>query len=412
MKKILFVIFDFFPSGSAESTILMNIIEKLVDENICIEILTTDSERSNKYRENININGNSVLIHRFLCHRNIDFHSCDISIINKIIWATERIIDKVVMRIGKLFYYPSIVSKFASELKKMDLNTYDAIISVAGFFETFVGVDRALGKNTKICKYIYQLDPIANNSLYPSFTNKSRINFEKRLSQDDCVVFACEMLKKQKLQLCINVDNLCEVEFPGIKPYLNSNSTIIRKTVAYVGSFYKDLRDPIYLFEMFTKLSSDYRLVIAGTGCEEEIRQFLSKCPAETRKRIDYLGKLTKREAEEILKSSEYVVNIGNTDYSFFPSKLFEYINLHKKIINICHDKNCPSISFLEKYPQHVNIILNSNMDNEYDKLYDFIDQQNDDYFILDDSYHQYTSEYVAKRILNKITTINCLVKK
>ena len=39
------------------------------------------------------------------------------------------------------------------------------------------------------------------------------------------------------------------------------------------------------------------------------------------------------------------------------PSKIFEYISACKPIINVCVNKDCPSIPYLEKYPLALSII-------------------------------------------------------
>ena len=65
---------------------------------------------------------------------------------------------------------------------------------------------------------------------------------------------------------------------------------------------------------------------------------------------------ITAKELAEAYDRTDVLINIGNSVLNQMPSKIFEYINCGKPIINIYKSPECPTLKYLTKYPLALNI--------------------------------------------------------
>ena len=57
------------------------------------------------------------------------------------------------------------------------------------------------------------------------------------------------------------------------------------------------------------------------------------------------------RRVEELQEKADVLVNTGNTCDNMVPSKIFEYMNTGKPILNICKNRESPVLRYFDKYP-------------------------------------------------------------
>jgi hypothetical protein len=85
--------------------------------------------------------------------------------------------------------------------------------------------------------------------------------------------------------------------------------------------------------------------------------------PAESQFYKDILGnrliileKISQQSVNNLLLNADYLVNIGNSIINTLPSKIFEYFNACRPIINFYKSPNCPTLRYTERYPNCINI--------------------------------------------------------
>ena len=98
----------------------------------------------------------------------------------------------------------------------------------------------------------------------------------------------------------------------------------------FAGSFYRDLRNPECMLDMFGKLKDDHiKLHLFSTGCDEVVEKYALKCSS-----IISHGRISYEEIQKVYFHANVLVNIGNANSDFIPSKTFEYIATGKPIVN------------------------------------------------------------------------------
>ena len=110
-----------------------------------------------------------------------------------------------------------------------------------------------------------------------------------------------------------------------------------------------------------------------------------------------------------IINNSDIIINIGNNIINQVPSKIFEYIESKKVILNIASIENDTSKFYLEKYD--LAILINESNDSEIHKkniekvVFNYKNYQ-DAYLSNDDiinKFNDYTAEKISEKISNRI---------
>jgi hypothetical protein len=143
--------------------------------------------------------------------------------------------------------------------------------------------------------------------------------------------------------------------------------TIIKKIV-YMGSFYRDIRNPDYFLNLFCSLPLDYCLLLYCTGNCEDI---VSKYEKESKGRIVVKGLLPKKQLISEVQNADILINIQNKLENSNPSKIFELVSYGKPIVDFSYsDDVC---SALLHYPCCLNVNMNRSCSDYVEKLSRFI---------------------------------------
>ena len=121
--------------------------------------------------------------------------------------------------------------------------------------------------------------------------------------------------------------------------------------LVYAGSFYKEIRNPAFLLEVFMHIKEDAVLhLFCSSDCEELVNQAV----ATSHGKIVRHGMVGPDEITAVYAEADILVSVGNSLPEFKPSKTFEYIATCKPILNIYYNGLRDDV--LENYPMSLQI--------------------------------------------------------
>jgi hypothetical protein len=121
---------------------------------------------------------------------------------------------------------------------------------------------------------------------------------------------------------------------------------------------------------------------------------------------IKFHGERSYQTAINAELKADALLNVGNVVINQLPSKILEYICTGKPIINIYKSEKCPTLKYLIKYPNALNISESDDVSMQFDKISEFIAscENTVGYEEISKRYHECTVQNVGNYILNKIT--------
>jgi len=131
-----------------------------------------------------------------------------------------------------------------------------------------------------------------------------------------------------------------------------------RKRLLFLGTLYRNIRNPTCLLTAFAQLEQQfpgaYELQIVGdlNDCSELIANFAQRLGTS----LVVQPSQARAQAMRLLAESDFVVNIGNTTPFQLPSKLVEYAAMGKHIINFTGCPRDSSALFLKNYPGAIHM--------------------------------------------------------
>ena len=143
----------------------------------------------------------------------------------------------------------------------------------------------------------------------------------------------------------------------------------------FVGMFYKTVRRPEPLLELFEAILSNLQnvneaLKLQIIGPVDIVAEALQKMPSLNDKVI-LLGKMPHDKAVKAMLSADCLVNVGNSTHYQLPSKIIEYMATGKPILNISSISNDSSSQVLKNYP--LSYLWGHNNENDLDDLCRFL---------------------------------------
>lgn len=136
----------------------------------------------------------------------------------------------------------------------------------------------------------------------------------------------------------------------------------------FAGSFYPKLRDPEIMLDTFSRIQdSRIRLHLFSSGCDEIVERYGSRCRA-----IVPHGRVSSNEIQKVYYEADVLINIGNTNTDFIPSKTYEYIASGKPIVNFYHGAEPDHV--LKRYPLAFHI-SNEVKQDEVQDVEDFLNE-------------------------------------
>lgn len=230
---------------------------------------------------------------------------------------------------------------------------------------------------------VYQLDTFWNNESLQAKYLENRKCFEKRMiDRVDFVVTTPLIRQANEIAFPEHRGKIADAEFPMIRKPEGAEDpeelyTDGRIHCVFPGRLYQTFRPPEKVVRIILGMENtvDGGVVIDfyGTG-QHLVRAALEKEKVgEATGRIQLHGVVPSAVAERAVRAADFLVNIDNTTKMQVPSKIFEYISTGKPVINFYYNEDSPTLSYLERYPNCVNVFLNGDPDAEIRKLEAFL---------------------------------------
>lgn len=351
--KILLVSATLPPDNSATAELIKKLLPDLQSHNCEIEGLTVKKSFCEREKEQSE--------HLFLYKANcVLFAPTPIKCLKDFIFRIRnRILAHKKSRATAIFKEKTVCA-LLSAMRKMDMQQYDAILAVCAYYDVAEALMRFKEKTPLSARMLlYQVDPLAENKIYQTSDNAADLfAYEETLYKTFDHVFTTPIILKQKKEKGWDMSNVSSLEFPIHLPTTHPNAPIYQTKseikCVFAGFLYGTIRDARYTLELFSRMKDkNIHLYFAGTGQEKLLNDYAQGALAG---RLDILGQKTAQECDELLRSANVLVNIGNKVNNQVPSKLLHYVGFGKPILNIVAVNECPSIPYMEKYPMAYNI--------------------------------------------------------
>lgn len=350
MKKLLIITEEYYPYVSANVNCVSKIIKGFQEKNYSVSVLTISYEV--KLSEFEKINGCSVY--------RMPFWEPDIvyRLLTKYKALNNKLIRIFLGAIGKYTYCFDRKKKIRHQKNLFaDLRNknFDYVISFVNPIGAHEIAYNFIDENTKWI--MYNLDAYAFNYTFRNSIKKrmnEEINWSKKARGVINSVGIVEENEKHNYFPYKNIKQL-EVPLPNLeitehKTYQRNDSRKI--IMRYTGVFYSDIRRPDELMKILCELNPDIFEVEFFGSCCEYINDNFEKIPPC----LKLKGSVSIEECRSLVDSSDILINVGNLCTNQIPSKVFEYIETGKPILNIYLTDNDPCLSYFKKYPNCINI--------------------------------------------------------
>ena len=360
-KRILIYLYAYAPFANANTNVMMPIINEL-KKHYQIDILTRDITNSAPPSEIIND------VHVFRHHKKAShgllYYLTDTSYVGlkkkRKPWKQALVWLLVAAgRFVRIFYQSSeqrLLTKLIAD------NKYSLVISTCESFLSHYNMLQYKLRHTVCPKWIaYYMDPYAYCAL-------RKDNLEYNASIEAYVYQECDLA-------IVTPEIYEENKTNKFSPYLyktiplplanldfsakHAQSDFIFSdeiNCIYCGSLFNiTLRDPEYLYRIFTLLDDSIGLTMILYKADQENQELIAKyCQGKKNIHIHYQMPLENSLA--VMHKADILINLGNKVSNQTPSKVFDYIATGKPIINLYSLENDTSKRYLKDYPLCLNL--------------------------------------------------------
>ena len=397
--RVLFIVEDDFPQKGACTSLLKNMFFSggLIEKDVSVEVLAAKNYLTEKKMENCG----DIKVHNTVLMSKVSFQQYKERAFKEPFKVIYGLVRKTLFKMNKELINPYNLKALVRKIKKINSEKFDAVVVVMGGFEIAAAALNFKKKNPDTKLVVYQVDPCSTNEAHPVSTRKMREEFERELFEiSDAVITTPILLEEAKKTYQGDIiSKMTAMEFPNVVPHSDdrcNNSENIR--CLFTGYIYGNFRNPDYCFRLFDKVDERIKLELLAT-VESKMFDKLKN------HRVIHHGRKSLDETRKELSSADILVNIGNKMLNQVPSKLFEYISYGKPIINICKNRNCPTIPYLEKYKYALNLYEEDDIFEEQVKmLNDFILENYKNRMTADEiseAFETCTPQYCAEQMLD-----------
>lgn len=398
-----------FPHGDATSAVVKNLAEELCYRGNNVTVLSLSAY------------GDGSKIDKLGQIKVINCHSCGCMSIEQVKRELKRsphkglkiliklLVSKIQMEIvptyRRLSLFPLALKEYKCALTRVfKQNRYDCCVVTLLPIVAVYSVQQLCPKETKIC--IYQLDPYWNFRGFPSRYENFRLQYEKELASKCFIMLTTPQIYRINNRKCEGFfEHLIPVGFPMVKKCVYDAIGFGDGLVhcVFIGTLYRDIRPPELAIKIFSK-TKNKKVVFDFYGTGQELIRNMPEY--QTAENIILHGSVSSKEADKIRANADYLINIDNTVTNMVPSKIFEYISTGKPIINCYFKKQSSLLEYLEEYPSHISLLLDSTIEGDNVaslEEYLSIPHENIPYSQIEDIYYEHTPKYVAKMFLDAI---------
>lgn len=373
-QRILIITYNYLPLRNPRAYRWSSLVNYLADHGYKIDIVAAWNQSFAEWEEMNSVNifrtGKSFLQSLRNPEKTPSSNvKSKTSLVTKIIGLCKGLYRKIYWPDYAFLWYFSAHKKAKDLLEK---DRYDCIITVSHPFTSHL-VGLALKKKYPEINWLVDIGdpfyfadstPLNNYMIYRKlnyyYENKildlaNRISVTTRSTMDKYIEdFPCSAPKIHVIPPLITVSS----ESDSVKSLLLPKNDKIR--LVFVGTLYKEIRNPEYLLRLFMHLVDNYKSAfnfeLHFIGHYNDCLNEFAKYSDLINKQIYVHGLIEHEEALAAMRQADILVNIGNSTKYQLPSKVVEYALLCKPILNIIKSKEDSSLEFYRYYPSIFNI--------------------------------------------------------
>ena len=236
-------------------------------------------------------------------------------------------------------------------------NHIDMIVAVHLPIETLIAGIRLKEKYPSIILTSYMLDSFSGGVLprgIPECLSRhSKIIWEKNILNHYDYIFLMNSSKKHHEKYTANYKWYKNAKYLDIPMLIKKEKTNSKKKdtikLLYTGSLNMSQRNPSTMIKVLACLNDDnvYCEFVGTCNCKE----YFTNLKGLYGERLTFTSQIPYKEIDKKINEADILLNIGNSNISLIPSKIFEYMSYEKPIISTYDISLEPSIEYLEKYP-------------------------------------------------------------
>ncbi|MDC3175343.1 hypothetical protein OA845_02355 [Candidatus Pelagibacter sp.] len=419
MKRSLIISFNLEPYNTPRAIRLGSILDHISNKKILVDVVTYKKNKK-RYSKNIKIHSHeNFLFNKFFnkspekkYKNSFFFTNIFNQIIIKFILSLYKFIGKYIIWPDYAFF--SILSFYKNSAKLIEKKKINHLITISHPFSCHIVGLLLKKKFPNIVWDAESSDPFSlmqepkpNNIHIYKYINYF---FEKKVLVN-CRRFYVNNYETKKKYLkyfygfkkkIIILEPLSLFQ----KNRINKLSFNTKYNLVYAGAFYKKIRNPEPLFDVFDKLINKYPIL------KKQIRlniftdsslfyDKIAKYPhlnsyIFVNKPIEYFKLMN------FMTNETIALNLGNKNNLQIPSKLYEMIGKGLKIINIHYNIDKNSRKILHGYPNYINLNIDKKINLKL--LYNFFKKKKNKSFdekTFNKKYKKNTLKYISRAYFN-----------
>lgn len=373
MKHYVFLFGSYYPDAGSTSLCTINVI-KALQEHGDVNITCVCRNEGNSIVEQ----RDGLVIHR------VETNSwsrkfASVRGIKKLILYFQRIINDVI----NFYNYPDSNKIYSRKLyRELELinqtHPIDAIVATYMPFQTVSAALMFKDKHNNVPVVGYFLDtmrgkklPLVSRKRYLKICDKAEHNTFAKLDRIILMKYA-EYMFASKIFDDVR-HKMVFLSFPSLR-IRNIDETHINKyNCCFIGSTYKEIRNPYYALQVFDKVSKkipDVRFQIIG---KSDMSETLMKWAESHPQSFSFQGFISSDRIEAIYDVTDYIVSIGNKSKGVVPGKTFEIFGKLKPIIHFTDEENDSALEYIRQYPNVCIINMKESITDSANQIIDFL---------------------------------------
>lgn len=387
MKRIACIVEGYVNQTEANAICLNEIIEEMNTE-VLIDVITIESNRSGWNNNIYSIDKSKSIIKN--------------EFIRKVVKFTH-------MPIGN----KNLSKLIAKETNKvLNHNKYDTLMVIVNPIEAADAICLIREKNPDLKIILYEIDPASNRyknpkSLIEKLWKRKSILWEKHIYKNCDEIIHMKSHYNHFSQNHFSQFNSKThfLDIPNFKVNVLPNKKNNICQMVYAGAFYPVLRNPFPMIDILKKLSKIVNIevhIYTGNNMKSEIEKSVKNY--EMFHVNDYVSQ---EELMKIYTNSDILLDLGNMDSDYLPSKPFQYMGTGKPVIHFKQDESDVTIKYFKKYKNALIVSL-KNETQGLKEITEFINNMKNKSVSytreeLENLFYENTPKYTAEKLLEII---------